>query len=67
MKHQPELARASKVIRLDPHQSRIAIALGERVVLAQWAGAALVIAGVLFSSGALDTFLKPPSVEPARS
>jgi drug/metabolite transporter (DMT)-like permease len=35
----------------------IAIALGEQVSLAQWLGAVLVITGVLFSSGALDTYL----------
>lgn len=35
----------------------IAIVLGEQVMLAQWLGAALVITGVLFSSGALDAWL----------
>jgi drug/metabolite transporter (DMT)-like permease len=36
----------------------IAIGLGEKVILAQWLGAALVMAGVLFSSGALENWSK---------
>jgi len=43
----------------------IAIALGQHVTLAQWMGAVLVITGVLFSSGALDTLFKPALPAPA--
>lgn len=44
----------------------IAISLGEHVSLAQWLGAVLVITGVLFSSGALETLFKPALPAPAR-
>lgn len=37
----------------------ISIGMGEHVQLSQWAGALLVISGVLFSSGALDLLLRP--------
>ncbi|WP_322999341.1 DMT family transporter [Castellaniella sp.] len=37
----------------------IAIMLGESVSLGQWLGAAMVISGVMFSSGALDRVLRP--------
>lgn len=37
----------------------IAIVLGESVSLGQWLGAAMVISGVMFSSGALDRVLRP--------
>jgi len=41
----------------------IAIGLGQEVILAQWLGAALVMVGVLFSSGALETWSKSRIVE----
>lgn len=43
----------------------IAIALGQPVSLAQWVGAILVISGVLFSSGALESLHRSPA--PARA
>lgn len=53
-------ARTSVFIDLVPiFTMLIAIGLGEKVILAQWLGAVLVMAGVLFSSGALETWSKP--------
>jgi drug/metabolite transporter (DMT)-like permease len=59
-------ARTSVFIDLVPiFTMLIAIGQGEKVFLAQWLGAVLVMTGVLFSSGALETWLKP--VAPAAS
>lgn len=53
-------ARTSVFIDLVPiFTMLIAIGLGEKVIFAQWLGAVLVMAGVLFSSGALETWSKP--------
>jgi drug/metabolite transporter (DMT)-like permease len=55
-------ARTSVFFNLVPvFTMLIAIGLGQKVILAQWLGAALVMTGVLFSSGALETWLKPAS------
>ncbi|HEY8905468.1 MAG TPA: DMT family transporter [Rhodoferax sp.] len=40
----------------------IAIGLGQEVIPAQWLGALLVMTGVLFSSGALETWSKSRTV-----
>jgi drug/metabolite transporter (DMT)-like permease len=40
----------------------IAIGLGQEVIAAQWLGALLVMTGVLFSSGALETWAKSRAV-----